>query len=265
MAYDLSNQALAGRTILVSPNESAGQLATKPGQLGAQVLTWPALSAGEPASFQTIDEAIENLFGYDWLIFQNVNAARFFLERFRKLGHEISELDGLRICGVGEEAVRRLEAAHVHIDVIPERLSTRSTFAALETYLGDREAVRGLTFLVPSASKSRPHLQDALENAGGRVDLPATYRTSAANDLARTSALVAGGGIDCIVFTNASEARELAAVFDTNDLNLLLSGVPVACIDEITAQSITEFDLSAEIVTTESGSLARAIASHFHV
>jgi len=263
MVSDISNQTLSGRTVLVSPNEARGELATQLARQGARVLSWPILDVGEPEHSQALDEAIENLFGYDWIIFNNANAANFFLRRFQTLGHEISELDDLRVCGVGEETLHRLEASQVHIDVIPDRLSTRATFGAVEAYVGGRRGIRGLNVLVPGAVTSPGYLQDALEDAGGRVDLVATYRTAAPNDLGRVGALLAGGGIDCVAFTTAAEVREFAGVFDTNELDLVLTGVAVVCIDEITAKA-AEFGLSADIVTGELESLAQAIASCFH-
>ncbi|HMG72098.1 MAG TPA: uroporphyrinogen-III synthase [Pyrinomonadaceae bacterium] len=264
MASDLSNQTLSGRTVLVSPHETRGKLAAQLTRHGARMLSWPILDVSEPEHSQALDEAIENLFGYDWIIFNNANAVNFFLLRFRTLRHEISELDSLRVCGVGEETVHRLEEAQVHIDVTPDRLSTRATVEAIEAYVGGRDRIRGLNVLVPGGSIARDCLQEALEDTGGRADLVASYRTSAANVLARVGALVAGGGIDCVAFTTASEVREFAGVFDTNDLDLVLAGVAVACPDEITAKAANEFSLTADIVAEDAEVLPRAIASYFH-
>ena len=111
MGFLVSNQSLSGRTVLVSPGKAQGELATELKQHGARVLTWPGLDIGGPEAYDALDEAIENLFGYDWLIFRNTNAVDFFLRRFHNRGHEISELDALRVCAVGEEAVTKLEEA----------------------------------------------------------------------------------------------------------------------------------------------------------
>ena len=264
MASDLSNQTLPGRTVLVSPNEARGELATQLTRQGARVLSWPILDVRELDHSQALDEGIENLFGYDWIIFNNANAAIFFLRRFQTLGHEISELDILRVCGVGEETVHKLEESQIHTDVIPDRLSTRAIVDAIEAYVGGRDRIRGLNVLVPGGSIARGYLQEALEDTGGRVDLVASYRTSAANDLARVGALLAGGGIDCVAFTTASDVHEFAGVFDTNDLDLVLAGVAVACIDEITAKAANGFGLITDMVTEDAEVLPRAIASYFH-
>jgi len=98
---------LTSRTILIASSVPL-ELTTELERYGARVLTWPKLDVRAPDNFAAIDEGIGNLFGYDWLIFQSVNAVNFFLRRFQTLGHEISELDALRVCAVGQETVRTL-------------------------------------------------------------------------------------------------------------------------------------------------------------
>jgi uroporphyrinogen III methyltransferase / synthase len=265
MVSELINQTLSGRSVLVSPNEAQGELATQLTRQGARVLAWPILDVGEAENLQALDEAIENLFGYDWLIFSNVNAVNFFLRRFQTLGHEISDLDGLRVCGVAEATVHRLEESQVHVDVIPDRLSTQAIFHAVETYVGGREALRGLNFLVPTAGSSRGYLLEKMEESGARVDLVAAYRTTPAKDsgLVRINALLAGGGIDCVVFTSGSDVRDLAAVLDTNDLGRVFADIGVVCISEIATQTANELGLTADIVINEPEALVQAMASYF--
>ena len=266
MNYRSKNGPLTGRTVLVSPSFTR-ELTTELEGLGARVLTWPKLDIRALDNYEALDEAIDNLFGYDWVIFRNVNAVDLFLRRFQELRHEISELDSLRVCGVGEESVHKLEASQVHLDVIPDRLSSQAAFGAIETYAGGRDAFRGLTFLIPGAGASCDYLPEALQDAGARVDLVKTYHTCSASDLtlAHINALVAGGGIDCVAFTTAAEVKEFAAVFDTNDLNRLVDGIAVGCIDETIVQIVAGFSLTADIVPKEPTvpALAQAIGLYF--
>ncbi len=257
-----TNRPLTSHTILVSSSVPLEFTAELQGY-GARVLAWPRPDVGAPDNFAAIDEAIENLFGYDWLIFQNLNAVNFFLRRFQTLGHEISELDALRVGAVGQETVRTLEESQVHIDVIPARFLTQPIVEAIGAYVGGRETLRGLNFLIPCAARSG--LQESLEDAGARSDSVVTYRTCSTNDPQRISALLAGGGIDCIAFTDALEVHVLAELFDTNELGRLLDGVAVACIDQDTAQSAAALGLSASLVPHNRGELAQAIAFHFRV
>ena len=123
----------------------------------------------------------------------------------------------------------------------------------------------GLNFLVPTAVAYHGDLKEALEDAGGRADLVVAYRTCWAIDSSRKSALLAGGGIDCVAFANPSELRQFAEVFDTNDLGRLLAGVTVACIDQDTAQTAVAFGLTADIIpkAADAPALASALAFHF--
>ena len=251
---------------MIAPSVTC-ELKTELERHGARVITWPTIEPGEPDNYAALAEAVENLFGYDWLIFRNINAVEFFLRRFQELGHEISELDALRVCAIGEATADTLERSQVHVDLIPDQFAADAVFGAIETYAGGRASLRGLNFLIPSAPIARQNLQQALEDAGARVDVVNAYRTVAvANQaLSQLNALVAGGGVDCIAFTTASEVRQFAQLFDTNDLVRVFAGVIVACIDESTAQSAIEFGLRATLTPNESTipALAQAIAFHF--
>lgn len=242
---------LIQRTVLTAPSARL-KLAAELERYGARVVSWPRVEIGEPESFTALDEAIENLFGYDWLLFRTGNAAEFFLRRFQKLGHEVGELDRLRVCAIGEGTLNRLEGSHVHVDVISDSLTSEAVFGAIESYAGGREVLGRLNFLVPCASAARDSLYEKLEDAGARIDVVTAYRTVAANPaLTQLNALLAGGGIDCIVFTDPEAVQDFAQLWDTKDLSRILSGVAVACIDEITSRSATKFGLRSYITSNE--------------
>lgn len=229
------------------------------------MLVWPKLNLGEPEDYQALDEAIENLFGYDWLIFKNEDAVDFFLRRFQTLAHEISELDALRVCGAGEAAVRKLEASQVHIDVIPDRPSSGALLDAIGTYVGGREAMRGLTFLVPSAALARDRLQQLIAEAGARIDTVAAFCTVAQTDasLVQLNAILTGGGIDCIVFNSSADVLDFARLFGTNDLAQLLAEAEIACADSSASQTAGDFGLHAHPTADDPGALAARICRRF--
>jgi uroporphyrinogen III methyltransferase/synthase len=234
---------------------------------GARVVACPTIEIVPPESYAPLDEAIENLFGYDWLIFTSVNGVEHFLRRMEALGKEVGDLDGLRVCAIGEATSERLVAAHAHVDVMPQKFQAEGVFAALESYLGGRELFENLNVLLPRAAVARDYLPRALEEAGARVDVVAAYRTvrPATTDRARVEALLVGGGVDCITFTSSSTVHNFAQLFDTHDLSSLLAGVRVACIGEITASTAAEYGLRTHIQPAEftAPALARAIAEFY--
>ncbi len=258
--------SLSGRTILVSPDD-AQELTTELMRNGARVIAWPRLEIMGPENFADLDEAIQNLFGYDWLIFPNTHAVGFFLRRLQNLGHEISELDALRVCALDEATRQQLEEARVHVDLVPETFATERVLAALETYTGGRDSFRGLNFLLPRAANSRDHLRQALEDASARVDSVAAYHTAGwqGSELVQLGVLLEGGGIDCIVFSTPASVWDFSQLFDTNDLSPLLKEVAVACVNEATNQAAAEFGLRSLITPAETAipELVHAIVSYF--
>jgi uroporphyrinogen III methyltransferase/synthase len=234
---------------------------------GARVVACPTIEIVEPESYAVLDEAIDNLFGYDWLVFTSTNGVDFFLRRLAHLGREVAELDGLKVCAIGDATVERLSDARVHVDVMPQQFKAEGVYAALESYLGGARAFDRLNFLIPRAAVARDHLPRALEAAGARVDVAPAYRTVApqTTDRARVEALLVGGAVDCVTFTSASTVRNFARLFDTNDLSSLLAGVRVACIGDVTAEAAAEYGLRVDVQPAEftTPALARAVAEHF--
>lgn len=261
-------QPLRDRTIVITRAlKQAAPFAAALEGYGARVIYCPTIEIVEPESYALLDQAIQNLYGYDWLIFTSVNGVDYFLRRLNQLGHDVSELDDARVCAIGEATAERLREASIHVDVLPEEFKAEGIFSALERFIGGSGAFDGLNFLIPRAAQARDYLPRALESAGARCDVVPVYRTVAPQDTERrrVEALLAGGAVDCITFTSSSTVRNFAELFDTTDLSGLLAGVSVACIGDITASTAAEHGLKTDIQPAEftTDALARAIAGFF--
>jgi len=259
---------LAGRTVVITRAQAqAGEFVKALESYGARVILCPTIEVAEPESYEPLDDAIDHLYGYDWLIFTSVNGVDHFLRRFQAREHEAAELDNLRVCAIGEATAEQLHQAQIHVDVIPSEFKAEGVFEALRQYVGGTEGFSGLNFLIPRAAVARDYLPKALEEAGARVDVITAYRTVQPEgvDRGRVTALLTGGGVDCITFTSSSTVRNLALMFDTHDLNELLNGVAVACIGDITAATAAEYGLHTDIQPAEFTvpALTHAIAAYF--
>jgi uroporphyrinogen III methyltransferase/synthase len=261
-------QPLVGRTIVITRAlAQSAEFAAQLERYGARVVACPTIEITAPESYAPLDEAIENLYGYDWIIFTSVNGVDYFIKRFVELGHDISELDDLRVCSIGEATAVRLRDAQIHVDVVPEQFKAEGVFEALTGYLGGTGGFNALNFLIPRAAIARDYLPLALEGAGARVDVIAAYRTirPQTSERGRIEALLAGGAVDCITFTSSSTVTNFARLFDTSDLGQLLEGVSIACIGDITASTAAEHNLRTHIQPAEYtvAALARAIADYY--
>jgi uroporphyrinogen-III synthase len=228
-------------SILVPPVDIESLPANELARLGLRAVTWPELKIDAPENYFGLDEAIDNLFGYDWLVLKNESAADSFLSRFQHQ-HGPDELDDLKTIAIGESTGEILVRSQIHVDLAIDRFPSASIFATLESYAG---VLNGLTFLLPSADLQTELFEQQLTEAGARVDSVAAYQTTSENQrLAQLLALLVGGGIDGVVFTNLSALDQFSRLIDTDNLPRVLAGVAVVCGDSDTALAAHEYGLS---------------------
>src|ERR687889_1285915 len=99
---DARGRPLEGRTVMITrAREQAAEFAAELEAYGARVVACPTIEIVPPASYAQLDEAIDNLFGYDWLVLTSANAAENFLARLAAAGKDVSELDELHVCAIG--------------------------------------------------------------------------------------------------------------------------------------------------------------------
>lgn len=263
-----NSKPLEGRTVVITRAlAQAAEFAAELESYGARVVACPTIEIVAPESYAPLDEAIENLFGYDWIIFTSANGVEHFMRRLETLGKDAGDLDDVRVCAIGSATAERLRDAMIHVDVIPQEFKAEGVFDALADYLGGREHLDRLNFLIPRAAVARDYLPRALESAGARVDVVPAYRTVApqTTERAKIEAMLLGGAIDCVTFTSSSTVHNFARLFDANDLSRLLHDTRIACIGDITAETAREYNLKTDILPREftTHALARAIAEHF--
>lgn len=260
-------KSLLGRTIVITRAVSqSSDFINALESYGAHVLSCPTIEIKEAESYELLDQAIEHLYGYDWLIFTSTNAVKFFLLRLSRLNKEVTELDEVRVCAIGAATAERLHDTHVHVDVIPAKATAEGVYSALSDFVGGTDKLRGLNILLPRAVVGRDQLPKDLEASGARVDIVHAYRTTIPEGLnrGRLSAMLAGNA-DCIAFTSPSSVINLALLFDTQDLSKVMGRIKVACIGEVTSAAAVEHGLKVDIQPAQFNvaELARAIADYY--
>lgn len=267
LGRDASAQPLAGRTVVITRALSqADNFAAELQKYGAEVVLCPTIEICPLDNYERLDEAIDHLYGYDWLIFTSVNGVDYFFQRLKARGRNTSDIDELRVCAIGEATAERLNDLHVHVDVVPEEFKAEGVFEALRSFVGGEDGLKNLNVLIPRASVARDYLPRALEASGVRVDVVPAYRTSLPADLDRGRvAAMLSAGADCIAFTSSSTVKNLAQLFDTQDLSEAMAGVVIACIGDITATTAADYGLKVDIQPDEFTipALARSIADYF--
>ena len=255
------------RVLLVAP---ASNLTPQLESAGFQTITWPRLQLTPPDNFAALDEAIANLYGYDWVIFIDSDAIRFFVERVQQQSREVSDLDTLRVCAIREATAAALEHARVHVDVVATQTNPSAIIEQLATYAGGIEHLDRLNFLLPQAAIGRDYLKEHIENIGARADVVVSYQTVANDDLTRLAGLhsmLLTGSVDAAVFATPDEVFELARVFDTNNLGPLLRNTFVLAIGEATTNAAEAVGISQPLQPNASSpqAITELLAKRFGV
>jgi len=110
---------LFGRRVMVTrPVEQSTQLYSRLRGLGAEVMPLPTLST-TPIDDQDAWTRLESRTRHgDWLFFASENGVRYFLEHWRRRGKDIRALSIFSIAVVGAGALRALEPAGIHADLV---------------------------------------------------------------------------------------------------------------------------------------------------
>ena len=163
---------LTGKTILVTrARHQAGKLSEKLRELGAEVLEVPAIEIVPPESWGALDQALQNLSQYQWLIVTSANGAQALARRMRVLGILPAALAHLKIAAVGSATERALTESGLAVAITPAEYVAESLVEALG------EQVRGQRVLLARAAIARDVIPGALRSRDAEVEVVDCYRT----------------------------------------------------------------------------------------
>jgi uroporphyrinogen III methyltransferase/synthase len=256
-----SARSLVGKRIMITrARAQAAPLARKLEELGAEVIEFPTIEMQPPADYAPLDAAIRNLSIYDWVIFTSVNGVDYFVARARELGQSITAAIASRFAAIGPETAKKLEAAGIRDCMVPKRYQAEGILEML-----DPESMRGKKVLIPRAAKARDILPETLRQWDAQVDVVEAYRTVLPEQgVSELRKKLSAHGADMVTFTSSSTVTNFARLLQTQNLKEALAGVAVACIGEITKQTVEELGGHADIVAAESTieGLVRAIIEY---
>jgi uroporphyrinogen III methyltransferase/synthase len=258
------NQPLMGRSIVITrARTQASDLVDRLSDLGAECLECPTIKIVPPEDITPLDNAIENLSTYDWLIFTSVNGVNFFFERLFEKGMDVRSLSHVRTAVIGPATAQRLYNFGFKSDVIPESYRAESAVEAFS-----KENIMGKKILLPCAKQARPVLPRELKKMGAIVDEITTYSTQMVRDNADLLLnRLKEKTIDLITFTSSSTVANFHALLPENEADHLLRGVTIACIGPITSDTARALGFDVHIIAESSTipELCQAILEHYNV
>lgn len=164
---------LAGKTVLVTRSEGQAETFRELLQAqGARVLEMPTLVIQPPASWDPLDQAIQQLEQFDWLLLTSANAVTHFFARLHHHKQDSRALHALRVAVVGSKTAAVLAHYGIHPDLVPPEFVAD---ALLEVW---PEPVMGQRVLFPRVeSGGRDVLVQGLRQRGAQVLEVAAYQS----------------------------------------------------------------------------------------
>jgi uroporphyrinogen III methyltransferase/synthase len=239
------NQPLLGKTIVVTRSrEQASDLVFSLSGLGAECLECPTIEVVPTDDPKPLENAIDRLPNYDWLIFTSVNGVRFFFERLFAQNKDVRALHHIKTAVIGPATAGRLLDFGIKCDIVPESYRAESVVKAFANI-----DVKNKKILFPKAQKARSVLPMELVKMGAVVDEITAYRTQPVRDGAdQLLSRLKEGSIDLITFTSSSTVQNFQALLPPESMPALLNGVVIACIGPITADTAKKLGFTVDIV-----------------
>ena len=249
---------LFGRRIVVTRSaRQASALSGRLEDLGAEVLEFPVIKFVPPRDAKPLDEAIDELDTFDWMIFTSANGVEWFIKRLLELGKDVRSMAGPRVGAIGPGTADALWQLGVRVDFVPSQFIAE---AIVSEFPGDPN---GRRILIPRALDAREELPEGLRSKGADVTVVSAYETvrndGCAEDL---RAAVANERVDIVTFTSASTVHSFVALL--GDVRVP-HDVMIACIGPITAEAAREHGMSPAVVADEYSieGLVDAVAAAF--
>jgi uroporphyrinogen III methyltransferase/synthase len=247
---------LHGKTCLITRvPDDASPMAKGLEAAGARVLCIPTIVVVDPEDWGPVDDALGRPDSYDGLIFTSAKAVNRFVNR--ATAGQLQRLVGMAVVAVGPKtaAVARKQG---FTDV---RTPQDHRAEGVVEVLGD---VAGRTFLFPRALEAREVIPRYIRDGGGSVDVVTVYETRVAKESEASLRQAIEDGIDCLVFTSSSTARNFAQLVGPSGVEAV-QGAVVAVIGPVTANAAADAGLTPTIAPDRatSESLVSAIVKHF--
>ncbi len=256
------NRPLFGKKIVITrARTQASDLISKLSDLGAHCLEFPTIDIIAPANNTRLDQAIDNMASYDWIVFTSVNGVTFFFKRLFEKGYDTRKLGHLKSASIGPATRDRLLSYGLNSDIIPDSYRAESVVAAFK-----HEAIQGKKILLPRARDARPVLPVELTKMGAQVDEITTYAAEiVTHDTRDLISQLENKSVDVITFTSSSTVKNFKSLLPDDMFDDLMKDVTIASIGPITtdtAQALGfKVDITADTYTIDG--LCEAILKHY--
>ncbi len=252
---------LRGKKILITrARDQSAEFATNLKNLGAEVIEYPTIQILPPYSWKRLDQAIDQLKAYEWIIFTSVNGVNFFFQRLEEKRRDHS-FSSQKIIAIGPATAKKLREKGIRVTSVPKEFVAEGILKSFE-----KKKIQGKRILLARAMKARDVLPKGLRKMGAVIDVIEAYRTvKPRGGSRRLRQLLLKGGIDAITFTSSSTVDNFVELLKGEDLKKLLKKIAIACIGPVTAKTAKQWAMRIQIQPKKYTipALTRAMVEYF--
>lgn len=241
LAWFEKRPLLGQRIIVTRTRHQASDLAQQLTDLGAEVLQAPTIQIHPPDDWAQVDQTIQDINQYDWLILTSTNGVDGLKLRLDQLELDARHLHGVKIAAVGKQTAQRLKDIGLNPDLIP----TDFVGESLAAHLIANEDLKGRKILMLRADIARPMLRETLEHAGAHVDDLAVYQTRIAESLPESVIeALENNEVDWITFTSSSTVKNFVQLLPDHQHLIHNPKLKIASIGPQTTQTAESLGLN---------------------
>jgi uroporphyrinogen-III synthase len=230
-------------------------------EAGAGPVVLPMVHFAPPDDFAPLDEALQDVQDFDWLLLTSQNALRALQERCVTLKLPLAKiLAAVKIAAVGPASAEA--AREVGLDVV--HVAGKYQGTALADELAGR--LKRKRILLPRSDKANRDLLEALTGCGAAVTEVIAYKTvlPSESEIAKIRWELKQGA-DAVVFFSPSAVFHLRAALGEREFAGLAETSSFAAIGPVTQDALQEAGVKRIVVaqTATVPSLISELAHHF--
>ena len=178
---------------------------------GANIYEFPAICIGEPDDLNPLDEALNQINDFHWIIFSSSNGIKFVDKRLRYFNSSLKECSKqIKIAVVGEKTAKTLDDFGIKADFIPPEFIAESLINNFPI------SGYGLRVFIPRVQTGgRDLIADQFRKAGSRVFEVAAYETRCPESIPKeTIDVIYNGKVDAIIFSSGKTVSNAALLLE---------------------------------------------------
>ncbi len=222
--------------------------------LGAEIFEFPTIEIAPPESYRELDESIDKIETYNWIIFTSANGFKYFMQRLLEKQRDIRDLKGINICAIGTKTADSIINYGIKVDMIPEEFNAEGLIKTFIKGQGSKvkgQELKGIKILLPRAEVAREIFPEKAREVGGEIDTPAAYRAIKPEKHGkRLKRFLKEGRISIATFTSAATFNNFVDIMGEDAIEIL-KDVTICVIGPVTAKAIEKAGLKVSIMPKE--------------